>query len=139
MLSRTADHLYWLARCTERAENMARLLDASYQMSMVPQPLAVQNETWRAILALNSQEEAFAQAYDAVNAENVLRFTVVDAANPSSIYSCLRAARENAHAVRGTLTAEVEKSRGYIARAEGQAQAQASLQSKDSPFAALEA
>ncbi|WP_374681131.1 alpha-E domain-containing protein [Accumulibacter sp.] len=107
MLSRTADHLYWLARCTERAENMARLLDASYQMSMVPQPLAVQNETWRAILALNSQEEAFAQAYDAVNAENVLRFTVVDAANPSSIYSCLRAARENAHAVRGTLTAEV--------------------------------
>jgi len=76
-------------------------------MSMVPQPLAVQNETWRAILALNSQEEAFAQAYDAVNAENVLRFTVVDAANPSSIYSCLRAARENAHAVRGTLTAEV--------------------------------
>ena len=107
MLSRTADHLYWMARCTERAENMARLLDASYQMSMVPQPLAVQNETWRAILALNSQEEAFAQAYDAVNAENVLRFTVVDAANPSSIYSCLRAARENAHAVRGTLTAEV--------------------------------
>lgn len=47
MLSRTADHLYWLARCTERAENMARLLDASYQMSMVPQPLAVQNETDR--------------------------------------------------------------------------------------------
>ncbi|EXI78434.1 MAG: hypothetical protein AW10_03041 [Candidatus Accumulibacter appositus] len=107
MLSRTADHLYWMARCTERAENMARLLDASYQMSMVPQPLAVQNETWRAILALNSQEEAFAQAYDAVTAENVLRYTVVDAANPSSIYSCLRAARENAHAVRGTLTAEM--------------------------------
>lgn len=107
MLSRTADHLYWMARCTERAENMARLLDASYQMSMVPQPLAVQNETWRAILALNSQEEAFAQAYDAVTAENVLRYTVVDAANPSSIYSCLCAARENAHAVRGTLTAEM--------------------------------
>ena len=107
MLSRTADHLYWMARCTERAENMARLLDASYQMSMVPQPLAVQNETWRAILALNSQEEAFAQAYDAVTAENVLRYTVVDAANPSSIYSCLCAARENAHAVRCTLTAEM--------------------------------
>jgi len=107
MLSRTADHLYWMARCTERAENMARLLDASYQMSMVPQPLAAQNETWRAILALNSQEETFAQAYDGVCAENVLRYTIADAANPSSIYSCLRAARENAHAVRGTLTAEM--------------------------------
>ena len=110
MLSRTADHLYWMARSTERAENMARLLDASYQMSMVPQPLAAQNENWRAILALNSQEEAFAQVYDEVNAENVLRFTVADAANPSSIFSCLRAARENAHAVRGTLTAEMWES-----------------------------
>lgn len=107
MLSRTADHLYWMARCTERAENLARLLDASYQMSMVPQPIAAQNETWRAILALNSQEEAFAQAYEGVNAENVLRYTIADAANPSSIFSCLRAARENAHAVRGTLTAEM--------------------------------
>ena len=38
----------------------------------------------------------------------------------------------------GTLTTEVEKSRGYIARAEGQAQAQASIAGKDSPFAALE-
>jgi uncharacterized alpha-E superfamily protein len=99
-----------MARSTERAENMARLLDASYQMSMVPQPLAAQNENWRAILALNSQEEAFAQVYDEVNAENVLRFTVADAANPSSIFSCLRAARENAHAVRGTLTAEMWES-----------------------------
>ncbi|MER2518179.1 alpha-E domain-containing protein [Candidatus Accumulibacter phosphatis] len=110
MLSRTADHLYWMARSTERAENMARLLDASYQMSMVPQPLAAQNENWRAILALNSQEEAFAKVYDEVSAENVLRFTVADAANPSSIFSCLRAARENAHAVRGTLTAEMWES-----------------------------
>jgi hypothetical protein len=41
MLSRTADHLYWMARYTERAENLARLLDVSYQMSMVPQSVAV--------------------------------------------------------------------------------------------------
>jgi uncharacterized alpha-E superfamily protein len=27
MLSRTADHLYWMARYIERAENMARTLD----------------------------------------------------------------------------------------------------------------
>ena len=35
MLSRTADHLYWMARYSERAENLARLLDATYQMSLV--------------------------------------------------------------------------------------------------------
>ena len=50
------------------------------------------------------------KSYDEVNAENVLRFMVSDADNPASIYSCLRAARENAHAVRGTLTAETWES-----------------------------
>jgi len=44
MLSRTADHLYWLARYTERAENLARLLDVSYQMSLVPQSIAAQKQ-----------------------------------------------------------------------------------------------
>jgi len=110
MLSRTADHLYWMARYSERAENLARLLDVSYQMSLVPQSIVAQNENWRAILALNSLESAFAAVHDEVNVDNVLRFMVADPGNPSSIYSCLRAARENAHAVRGTLTAEMWES-----------------------------
>jgi uncharacterized alpha-E superfamily protein len=110
MLSRTADHLYWMARFTERAENLARLLDVTHQMSLVPQSLAADNQNWGAILALNSLEKAFAESYDQANAENVLRFMVSDANNPSSIYSCLRSARENAHAVRGTLTAETWES-----------------------------
>lgn len=110
MLSRTADHLYWMARYTERAENLARLLDVTHQMSLVPQSVNAENQSWGAILALNSLESAFAQSYDEVNAENVLRFMVSDPQNLSSIYSCLRAARENAHAVRGTLTAETWES-----------------------------
>ena len=110
MLSRTADHLYWMARYTERAENLARLLDVSYQMSLVPQSVASQNQNWGAILALNSLEATFARSYAEVNVDNVLRFMVSDANNPSSIYSCLRAARENAHAVRGTLTSEMWES-----------------------------
>ncbi len=110
MLSRTADHLYWMARYTERAENLARLLDVTHQMSLVPQSVATENQNWGAILALNSLEGPFGAAYDEVNAENVLRFMVADPANPSSIHSCLRAARENAHAVRGTLTAETWES-----------------------------
>ncbi len=110
MLSRTADHLYWMARSTERAENLARLLDVTHQMSLVPQSVAAENQNWGAILVLNSLEAAFADTYDEVNAENVLRFMVSDPGNPSSIYSCLRSARENAHAVRGTLTAETWES-----------------------------
>ena len=110
MLSRTADHLYWMSRYTERAENLARLLDVTYQMSLVPKTLAVENQNWGAILALNSLEQSFFERYDEVSAENVLRFMVLDPSNLSSIYSCLRAARENAHAVRGTQTSETWES-----------------------------
>jgi uncharacterized alpha-E superfamily protein len=30
VLSRTADHVYWLGRYAERAENLARTLDVQY-------------------------------------------------------------------------------------------------------------
>lgn len=107
MLSRTADHLFWMARYMERAENLARLLDVTYQMSLVPQAAEAANQNWQAIIALNSLEDAFAASYATVNAENVLQFMVSDADNFSSIHNCLRMARENAHAVRGTLTSEM--------------------------------
>jgi uncharacterized alpha-E superfamily protein len=107
MLSRTADHLFWMSRYIERAENLARLLDVTWQMSLVPQSLEAANQNWNAIIALNSLEAEFAARYPAVNAENVLRFMVSDTDNQVSIHSCLRLARENAHAVRGTVTSEM--------------------------------
>jgi uncharacterized alpha-E superfamily protein len=107
MLSRTADHLFWMSRYIERAENLARLLDVTWQMSLVPQAVETANQNWNAIIALNSLEEAFSAKYATVNAENVLRFMVSDTDNYASIHSCLRLARENAHAVRGTITTEM--------------------------------
>ena len=111
MLSRTAGHLFWMSRYIERAENLAHLLDVSWQMSLVPQSLEADNQNWNAVIALNSLEETFAAKYSAVNGENVLRFMVSDPDNYSSIYSCLRLARENAHAVRGTVTTEMWETR----------------------------
>ncbi len=107
MLSRTADHLFWMARYMERAESLARLLDVTWQMSLVPQSLEAANQNWNAVIALNSLEDDFASRYPAVNAENVLKFMVSDPLNHASIQTCLRFARENAHAVRGTITAEM--------------------------------
>lgn len=107
MLSRTADHLFWMSRYIERAENLARLLDVTWQMSLVPQSAEAANQSWNAIVALNSLEETFTAKYASVSGENVLKFMVSDPDNFSSIYSCLRLARENAHAVRGTLTTEM--------------------------------
>ena len=107
MLSRTADHLYWMARYTERAENTARMLDVALQTSMLPQSQLDAERAWRAMLGISELQAAFDARYDTLDAKNVLAFMVSDPANPSSIVSCLTAARENARAVRGVLTTEV--------------------------------
>ncbi len=107
MLSRTADHLFWMSRYIERAENLARLLDVTWQMSMVPQSIESANQNWHAVILLNSLEEAFFARYDEATAANVLRFMISDTDNPASIHACLRMCRENAHAVRGTITSDM--------------------------------
>ena len=53
MLSRTADHLFWMSRYTERAENTARMLDVSYQMSLLPQSAAVAQMGWQGLLSIS--------------------------------------------------------------------------------------
>ena len=107
MLSRTADHLFWMARYMERAENTARMLDVNYQMSLLPQSTEEAEHGWRALLSISELTEGFGERYPEVNARNVMDFMVRDAANGSSIVACVRAARENARAVRGALTTEV--------------------------------
>jgi len=108
MLSRTADHLFWMSRYTERAENTARMLDVNYQTSLLPQSAAVAQVGWEGLLSISELLPAFRARYGdgAIVQRNVLDFMVRDDDNPSSIVSCLRAARENARAVRGTLTTE---------------------------------
>jgi uncharacterized alpha-E superfamily protein len=107
MLSRTADHLFWMARYMERAENTARMLDVNYQMSLLPQSEDAAERGWRGLLSISELTDHFGKRYGPVTAKNVMDYMVSDAANGSSIRSCLMAARENARAVRGTLTTEV--------------------------------
>jgi len=107
MLSRTADHLFWMARYMERAENTARMLDVNYQTALLPQSADVAEQGWRGLLSISELTWAFSKKYEDVTAANVMDFMVRDADNGSSIVACLRAARENARAVRGALTTEV--------------------------------
>ena len=107
MLSRTADHLFWMSRYTERAENTARMLDVNYQTSLLPQSAAVAQVGWEGLLSISELLAAYQYQHGDVRARDVLDFMVKDENNPSSIMSCLSAARENARAVRGTLTTEV--------------------------------
>lgn len=107
MLSRTADHLFWMARYMERAENMARMLDVHYQTSMVPQSSAQAELGWQGLLSISELTQDYSQRYGEVSPRKVMAYMFKDAQNPSSIHACLRAARENARAVRGSLTTEV--------------------------------
>ena len=107
MLSRTADHVFWMSRYTERAENTARMLDVNYQTSLLPQSTAVAELGWQGLLKISELLPAYQGLYGEVTPQRVLQFMVREEQNPSSIISCLRAARENARAVRGTLTTEV--------------------------------
>ena len=107
MLSRTADHLFWMSRYTERAENTARMLDVNYQTSLLPQSDAVALVGWQGLLSISELAPVYKAKHGEINVRDVMDFMVKDESNPSSIVSCLNAARENARAVRGTLTTEV--------------------------------
>ncbi len=111
MLSRTADHLFWMSRYTERAENTARMLDVNYQTSMLPRSASSALAGWEGLLSISELKPAYTAKYGRVITQrNVMDFMVRDETNASSIVSCLKAARENARAVRGTLTTEVWES-----------------------------
>ena len=107
MLSRTADHLYWMARYTERAENTARMLDVNYQMSLLPQSEKTIEHGWRALLEISELTQAYNSKHDNAAPSTVIAFMARDMDNPSSIMRCLQAARENARAVRGSITTEL--------------------------------
>lgn len=107
MLSRTADHLFWMARYMERAENTARMLDVNYQTLLMPRGAASAEQLWRGLLGICELAGDYSERYGAIHSRQVMHYIVCDERNPSSILSCLRAARENARAVRGALTTEV--------------------------------
>lgn len=106
MLSRTADHLYWMARYIERAENMARVLDVTYSMSLVPNAAQSEAALWLPALEISGNVDAYEEDYEIVNASDVIHYLSMDMNNSSSIYNALRNARENARAVRVAMTSE---------------------------------
>src|SRR5712672_2641606 len=111
MLCRTANELYWMGRHIERAENIARLLDVTYKMSLLPyeviEPGLAWAEPWAVPLITSGLATSYYEHYTELSAENVLRLMIFDPANPSSICNCLRAARESARSVRGAITSEM--------------------------------
>ena len=106
MLSRTADNLYWLARYIERAEYLARVLEATMRLTALPLAYVGTSNEWETAVATAGCRKSFFARYDEANEENVTEFLAFSNDNPSSIRNCIEIARQNARAVRTALTME---------------------------------
>lgn len=103
LLSRYADATFWMARQVERAEDLARILDVNESFSRDSH--GAQN--WHSILRLFADEERFFEHHNAVTAEAVIHFYVLDLDHAGSILSAIHAARENARQLRPLISTEM--------------------------------
>ena len=104
MLSRVAESIYWMMRYVERAENVARLIDVNLTLTL---DLPEESESqWRAVVTTTGDIAAFDATHPRATLDAVIQFLVFDDANPNSLCSCLRAARENARTVREIISSE---------------------------------
>jgi uncharacterized alpha-E superfamily protein len=106
MLSRVADRIFWMSRQMERAENMARILGVTANLVLFGTK-DVKEQNLRAPLSITDTEEAYFARHDKLTPAALIDFLALDEKNPSSIYTCLKWARENAHAVRWQITSEM--------------------------------
>lgn len=103
MLSRTASSLYWLGRYVERADFIARLVEATVRLDVLsPRPAG--DIAWGSALAVIEAEDAFKASGATLGQQAVARFLTTDTSHPGSIVRCLDMARTNARAVRTALT-----------------------------------
>jgi uncharacterized alpha-E superfamily protein len=103
LLARYAECIFWLARFVERAENLARILEVNETFSRDRRG----SRNWLSIVELHADEERFFAHHASATAEQVIRFYLVDADNPTSISSAVTNARENARTLRPLVSTEM--------------------------------
>jgi uncharacterized alpha-E superfamily protein len=110
MLGRTANDLFWLSRYVERAENMARLIEAGYRIALLPRAGDDRYQEWASTLESAGCTQQYKAKHGELDTRNVVDFLLFDASNPSSIHACLATARRNARSQRTALTREMWES-----------------------------
>jgi uncharacterized alpha-E superfamily protein len=102
MLSRVADSLYWMSRYFERADNCARVIDATHSL-MLSRAVVGKDERWfRALTGMGMPGDVLGGDPD----EAIGRLAV-DPENRASMVACVAAARDNASQVREEISAEM--------------------------------
>ena len=107
MLSRVADSLYWMSRYLERAEHTARLIEVDLQLRLDQSPESGSGRWLRLLNALQTVSPEDGK----IDAVAVTHLLTLERTNPSSLLSCVAAARENLRQVRSWNLTEEELSR----------------------------
>jgi uncharacterized alpha-E superfamily protein len=105
MLGKTAGGLFWMFRYLERAENIARMIDAGLRISLTRSSAA--ESEWTSILSSTGLRGAYHATHSTIDGPQIIDFLLRDPNNPGSILAGIEAARENARLVRTALTREV--------------------------------
>jgi uncharacterized alpha-E superfamily protein len=106
MLSRVGDQIFWMSRFMERAENLARILGVTSNVVLCSTP-GTQEQNLLAPLTITAATKAYFERHETVSLPTLIDFMALDEDNPSSIYTCIKSARDNAHAVRWQITSEM--------------------------------
>lgn len=109
MISRVAEHAFWLGRYIERAESTARLLATTHNLALDAElePAAC----WRPVIVVAGEETGYAThcAGDLAawgDGERVESFLAIDATVPASIKCSIASARWNARSIREVVSLE---------------------------------
>jgi uncharacterized alpha-E superfamily protein len=102
MLSRVADSLYWMSRYFERADNCARVIDATYSLMLNRTEVAADQRWYRALTQMGLKLDA-----QHPDPQDAIRRLAADASNRASVVACLASTRENASQVREEISSEM--------------------------------
>jgi uncharacterized alpha-E superfamily protein len=108
MISRVADHCFWVGRYLDRAESTARLLQVTRELAFDAELTAL--ECWRPVVIVSGQYPDFAARFGAEaagNGEVVQRYMTWAPENPVSVRNAIRAARESARSIREVLSLDI--------------------------------
>ena len=101
MISRVAEHCYWMSRYLERAENTARTLEVNETLLLdFTVPI---DQQWKPLLIISGIHDVPGEP----DGETVQNHLTWEPSNPSSIASSLAAARENARIIREVISADM--------------------------------
>ncbi len=109
MLCRVADSLFWMSRYIERAENTVRLVDVTLQTLLESEHSSedISYRHWSPILSSLGDQELFESHCSETSSLEVTHFLTFSRENPSSVFSCVASARENARMIRDQISAEM--------------------------------